>query len=507
MDWVVDCMSCFERHLIIGGIFYLLFLSTISFMSFPAYAQPQCSPDNKCCLYYNEYLKYKEILDKCKTNPSSCPSNTGWVRQQALAAHQKYVELLSQGKCGSWSPPAEEAQGGVTEKSGGVTNVTTKVTEAVGGAAPPSNDSGQEGAQQPVSNEGWDEPVTQAGEDGAMSGEGQEEGGDILVGLGFLGGMIAATGLAIRSIVRKITKGNSKQRKRKGGIVESPRMESPIEQFTKSFEDSGQRLTRNLGKLAEVGAGIDAINAVANKLVKEYIRQSGKIVPWQIKAGGLGKVKPIVISTPDPKVKFIKYSPRDSRILVARMRLRRWGKAIVKKYKFFKKVSKFTKGIGKGLSGVSRVLQVLDTISSYNEYVKKNEGFVRKHPILGRILGVSKTMGEQIITTIITKNPLVGWADTIVSSLSGGELSIMKGIKAIEGGIDKATKLGFESVFNVKSSKEFELMRKRHLKIMEHAKRLRDPKFVKKLKSRGWTDEQIRKARIRILGQISQVGG
>ena len=277
--------------------------------------------------------------------------------------------------------------------------------------------------------------------------------------------------------------------------------ENPFDISTRSFEESGKRLADNLGKLSTVGAGADAAKEVADGLVKTYIEEIRKLLKKQMNAGGLGSVKPTIIHTLDPNVKIIKYGPKESKTLLERMKLRTQGKKIVRKLNITKKVSEFTEGLGKGLSGVSKALEAYDTVSSYNDYVKKNGKFIKKNPVLGRILGASKAVGEQIINTVLTKNPIMGWADTAVSSFSGGKYSIMRGIKAAEGSIDRVTGNYYETVFRGEAAAhEVELMSKQHNALKEHVKKLRDPKFVKKLKARGWTDEQIRRTMIRLLG-------
>jgi len=495
-------MFYLERHyLAIGGISSLLILGVIALMitSLPVEAQLQCPPDNKCCLYYNEYLKYKEMLDRCESDPSSCPSNTGWIYQQKIAAYQKFVELLSEGKCGDWSPPQGEV---VTQEASG--EITT-VTQASGGASM-SNESGYKGeVSQPVSNGSWEEPVTPADRDSAAEEENVDiEEGDILVGFGVLAGMLITAGLVVRSIVRKLTR-DSKEKggseRKVGGVRHPVEGGNPLDQFTRSFEKSGERLAGNLGKLAVAGAGADAVKEVADSLVDIYLKRMRSAMRRQMEAGGLGRVKPTIVGTLDPKVRIIRYDAGKSRTLLERMRLRTEGKKIVRKLKRVKAISRFTEGLGKGVSGVSKALQVYDTISSYNEYVKRNEKFIKKNPVLGRILGASKAVGEQIINTVLTKNPIVGWADTVVSSFSGGKYSIMRGIKAAEGSIDRVTGNYYETVFRGEAAAhEVDLMSKQHNAIKEHVKKLRDPKFVKKLKARGWTDEQIRKTMIRLLG-------
>ncbi len=454
------------------------------------------------------------MLAKCKSDPSNCPydqAGLNMIYQQKVASYNKYVELLSQGKCGDWSPP----QAGSENRETGNEN-TTLVKEPDSGqkSGGSKENGGQEGPVTPqegnavkeeakvIEEEGPVIPKEEkAAEEGPSLGDGEEiEEEGALIGFGILVGMSIAGALALKGIIKLVRGGKSEgKREAKSGWIEQPSEKSPIEQFTRSFEDSGKRLAGNLGELTKIGAGADAVQDVAEKLTKIYLSRSGELARKQMKIGGLGRTKPIIIDTPDPKVKIVKWDK--AKTMLERMRIRINGKSIVRKYKLVDKLSKFAKGLGKGLSGLSKALQVYDSVSSYNAYVEKNARFIKKNPVLGRVLGATKAVGEQIINTVLTKNPLVGWADTVVSSLSGGKYSIMKGIQVAEGKIDEVSAKYYETVFRGEvAAQEIERMSKQHKMIKEHVRKLRDPKFVKKLKARGWTDDQIKRAMTRILG-------
>ncbi len=452
------------------------------------------------------------MLNKCASDPSNCPydqASLNMIQQQKVAYFNKYNELLSRGKCGGWSP----SQAGSENQDMGRGN-TTIAKEPEPGQKVSGSEEDQDskvpiipqeekaGEKAKAVDEHEPEIPKENGGDTGGYISGEEEG--TLLGFGILAGMLAAGAVMLKGLIKLIRGGKSKATRKvktKSGWIEQPSEKSPIEQFTRSFEDSGKKLVGELGNLTEIGASADAIHEVSKKLTKIYLSRSGELARRQMSLGGLGRVKPSITGTLDPKVKFVRYGSDEAKILIGRTRIRMEGKKIVGKFKRVNKLSKFAKGLGKGLSGLSKALQVYDGVTSYNEYVKKNEKFIKKNPVMGRVLGATKAVGEQILNTVLTKNPIVGWADTVVSSLSGGKYSIMRGIQAAEGKVDEISAKYYETVFRGEAAtQDIERMSKQHKMIKEHVKKLRNPKFVKRLKARGWTDDQIRRAMTRILG-------
>ena len=187
------------------------------------------------------------------------------------------------------------------------------------------------------------------------------------------------------------------------------------------------------------------------------------------------------------------------------VRLRNLAKRAARTSKTYKWLKSMSKGLSKATRAVSNAakkfvgaasvgLQVYDGTTSYNRYVSQNKWFIEENPTIGRILGATKAVGEQVIIYTVTKNPVIGLADAALSMGTGGRISISRGIQEVEGLIDRGSRAAFDKYFEGKYS-DYSKGIVNHDSVKSHLRKLNDPEYVKRLKERGWSDERIERVR------------
>ncbi len=285
------------------------------------------------------------------------------------------------------------------------------------------------------------------------------------------------------------------RRRRKKRHAEDSGGTNAVDQFLKSMEESNKSLVE--GALRPAGSQAPSASAIERLLNKEVGNLKGmksrklkEIIQIQEGGGGLRNLRP------KPRVEgiYVSYAPEDFPRL---RRFIRWCKSSEEVRSIQKRITKLKnmaramkKWVSPVLSGVSLTVQVYDGTSSYNHYVESNREFIGEHPFIGRMLGAAKAVGEQVIYFTVTKNPVVALSDIAVSYLTGGKVSIMGGIHGAENLVDVGTQKYAETIYEAEYGKYSEGI-SNHATIRNHLRKLRDPRFRKKLLERGWTEERI----------------
>ena len=118
-----------------------------------------------------------------------------------------------------------------------------------------------------------------------------------------------------------------------------------------------------------------------------------------------------------------------------------------RKIQKFKKVAKYWNKVKRVMKALKKPLQVLDIsskvysgVKGYNKYLQQNKDFVKDNQYLGRVLGAVKATGDIIINTLLTKNPVVGIADTVVDVVTGGRVQpVGQTVEYVEDLVDKGS--------------------------------------------------------------------
>ncbi len=273
----------------------------------------------------------------------------------------------------------------------------------------------------------------------------------------------------------------------------------------KGVEDAADRILKGrreklLKDLRDLRKG-KSLSEVARGGGKEYERARELVDEWRDLLKGKGKGKWAKLTNLQAEAGGVKKLWLAEKYL----RLKGLAKQASRTSKIVKGLKNAAKGLGKALQRASEAasryagaasvgLQVYDGTTSYNKFVSENGDFIRENPVLGRVLAASKAVGEQIIIYGVTKNPVIGLTDAIVSMSTGGKVSVASALGKVEGVIDMGTKAIFEKYYESEYS-SYSKGVANHESIRSHFRKLNDPDFVKQLKERGWTDDRIDRVR------------